>query len=175
MAIATTLTLPNQPADGSVVYVPLGGDGWRSPMSSYSVTIRVTGDASGGTNQITVSPDPQFVAIVSYVQVASPDSPNDPEDFLVSLNSGQETAQTGMQIPSVLPAGNNTNTAIWTPPLTLLDPPRGDPSIVAAMQNINTIDLELSFRLYNFRKGVAQRTPLGRLVAALPRPSITTL
>lgn len=48
MAQLESIILPNQPALGSVEYIPLGGDGWRSPQSAFLIDFQKTGDASGG-------------------------------------------------------------------------------------------------------------------------------
>lgn len=67
MSIAQTLALPDQPALGDVNLVPLGGDGFTAPHSSYHVnTFEVEGDATGGTVTQTIRMDPRYVSLISY-------------------------------------------------------------------------------------------------------------
>ena len=141
-------------------------------MSSYAVLVTLAGDASAGMSTITVTPDPQYDSIVSYVGAGVLGGTSDPLPMELEVDTGAETASIAMDVPlSQVTGSTATHSLLWTPPLLLLTGAPGPPSIVAKVANTNGDTQVLNLRMYNFRKGVAQRTPLSVLVAALPRAS----
>ena len=172
MAVTSEVTLPAQPAAGAVTYQPLGGDGFTAPLAAMTFNVQLTHDASGGSAEISVRPDPQWVSVLNYTQVgvigATVDTP-----VALTFDSGHETFTIPVNLPEALAGGSLvSNAALWTPPLVLLDVhPGADPVIKYSLTNTNGDTSIMNGRFYCFRKGVAQRVPLNVLVSALPRAS----
>lgn len=166
MSVSVTVALPTQPAAGSSVYQPLGGNGYTAPNSYYSVLTQLAGDASGGTNTITVTLDPRFECIVSLVQ---------------SFQTGGAAAvehetQLLQQLPTAAPhrarasgtgqfegALSDTSVFSWSPPL-IIDPL----SVIARTENVDGDTHNALIWIYNFNKRASEVTPLNILLAALP-------
>ena len=68
MSVTEDSTLPNQPTDGFVEYLPLGGDGFRTPSMMCNVFSRATGDASAGTITVIIRIDPVFLWVPSWIE-----------------------------------------------------------------------------------------------------------
>ncbi len=171
MTVAETVTLPSQPASGSTTFLPLGGDGWTAPMSAYGVAINLAGDASGGNSTITLEFDPQYVSVLNYVSGGIVGSGVDLDVGLV-LRTGAENVTLSLLLPESLAGGIlASNTVLWTPPLLLLDPGLSGVNLQFSSVNVDGDSNFLNCRVYNFRRGVAQRTPLDKLIASMPRAS----
>lgn len=69
MSVSATVTLPAQPAQGALNYIPLGGDGRSAPLGCYFCRLEVDGDAGGGTAAVTINFDPRYTNLVAYVNV----------------------------------------------------------------------------------------------------------
>lgn len=169
MSVSESFTLPAQPTTGSSKYVPLAGNGYTAPQSAYAVAVQLSGDATGGSANITVRPDPQYASILSYASFSA-FATAAAVGQLYQIINGAETAASMIQGAFDVVGGLNPNQAsTWTPPLLVLDPPAEDPQLVFVMPNEDGVTFSLNLRLYNFRKGVQNVTPLPNLVAALPR------
>jgi len=126
VSVTVALTLPAQPAVGTVKYIPLGGDGYSAPFAAYALKgVRVSGDASSGFMSIEVTMDPRFCSLVSFItgqisQATSADADvelaiigqeyptvvfSDAVTAIASLISGTEIAHTFNPAPMVLPGG----------------------------------------------------------------------
>ena len=173
MSVSASLTLPSQPTAGGTKFVPLAGNGLTAPQSAYAVSIQLTGDASGGTATVTLRPDPQYATIVSYVGWSTFATASQ-TGLQLSIVNGDETVTVLEQPPHAGVGGTNPQQAlVWSPPLMVLDPPQDDPRLVLVVPNEDGATFSATFRLYNFRKGVQNVTPLPLLVAALPRSTNT--
>lgn len=138
-------------------------------MSSYGLSVTLTGDGSGGAATITVNCDPQYDSIVSYVGYGVVGGTANPQEVSFGISSAAESVSVALNVPLVQPGGGlGTHNAVWTPPLILL-PGGSTAQLNVISDNANTVVTALNARVYNFRRGVAQRTPLAVLVAALPR------
>ncbi len=97
MSVATAITLPVTPAAGSVVYTPLGGDGFSGPKGCYSVRdLQVVGDGSSGSASISVSMDSRYANVIAFATWASDEtqSIDKPVTWMVSLNSLESLVHT---------------------------------------------------------------------------------
>lgn len=178
MAVTTSVLLPNQPAAGSTIFVPYGGNGTQSPTSAYAVRIDSTGDASGGDQQVIITPDPQFTSVVSYmhavvigatanVPVRIGINPDDPANSNVFGNATYANVGLG--------ASSARAGIFYTPPPMLLvgrDHPveAGDqPQLHVTFANQNGREVRLYALIYNFLRDVAQTTPLNEIFSCLAR------
>jgi len=69
LSVSLVHQLPDQPAVGLVSLITLGGDGFESPRAAIQWRIDLASDASAGSNQISVTFDPVWTAVVNYVGV----------------------------------------------------------------------------------------------------------
>lgn len=168
MSVAETVALPAQPATGLTNYTPLGGNGFSAPQSSYNIQVTLACDASGGTNKITVTMDPQFTQLVSYVQTTIAGVAADTES---SRSVGFDTFdEIHDHRPCLLDAGTTAN-MLWKPPGVMLYQADStyDPKVVSTIENVDGDTHFLICRIYNFDKLARQHTPLSVLLANLPR------
>lgn len=174
--------MPAQPADGVTEYVALGGDGFVAPHSSHSCTINVTGDASGGSCEIKVSPDPRYVALLSYVSVKLQDVGADEnirqEIRVTSSGSSPESFLVSSVVPW-LPIGALTGAyanALWTPPAVLLSS-GADPLTTGPFYRLLCVNggaterYSVTLRFYNFDKRARELVPLPQILSTLVRSS----
>jgi len=169
VSVTEEVTLPAQPVSGQTKFVALAGNGWSAPQSAYAFQCTITGDASGGEAALTVRPDPQYAAIVSYSGMQSFNNAAAIGQLYRVVN-GVETVVAQISPGHEVYGGINPSSAsVWSPPLMVLDPPGDDPKIVLTMPNETGVTFAFCLRVYNFRKGVQNVTPLPVLVSALPR------
>lgn len=166
MSVSDTVVLPAQPAEGSSVYLPLGGgDGWTAPLSAYSVLHSLTMDASGGVASIATTFDARF------------------ENILVSL-AGLTTGVAGAQdfqeflIQDQPPAaghrarafGEGIQTGIsdecifnWAPPLILFQ----NRCVTTAPNTDNGILHQFAW-IFCFNIRVFEKVPLNIILGSIP-------
>ncbi len=165
MAVATTLTLPDQPATGLVTYVPLGGDGWTAPHSVFEVSVASAGAAGGGNNVVTINFDPRFQSIATYIRGTN-------DGASTTIEMAFELLQTHNQ-PSLSAFANaipvagvlgTVNLMTWCPP-----PIPGMRRARMTTTNVDGDDLLFQMYLYNFNINVLQRVPLNLILSSLPR------
>lgn len=170
MAVALVVALPDQPVGGTTEYVPLGGNGYDAPQSYYAVSITLAGDGSGGENQITITMDPQFMGMISFIQT------------LIDSVSADTASRRLLQITQsdairdnrllILNASSTTANRVWTPPAIILNAtPLLTPSIRSFVPNNTGDNHSVNLRVYNFKKDAHQRTPLRLIVSNLVRSS----
>jgi len=169
VAIAENLTLPAQPATGSVTYVTLGGDGYMAPFAAYSVSDwQVTADASGGRATYTLTMDDRFVGLMSYasftgIQGSTLDvgcrwrlrgTPGAPPVFRALTIDAITTNAVGAQLND-----------LFVPQPVLL--PGGQPAtLLFETDNVNGDSYFISTLIYLFNIDVRQKTPMGPLLWA---------
>ncbi len=165
MSVTSTVNLPAQPATGSVVYRPLGGNGFTAPQAVYYVyNHAIVSDASGGDAILIMGMDPQYQCVVDQLafQVQSQATSavyrfqvELPNDDYIMYNSGS----------SVLEGGVGRST--WIPqPLFNID--------TAALVTPNVDGSEtyqFSAIIYLFNKRAQEQVPLNVLLGSFPRSS----
>lgn len=70
MTASTEFILPAQPANGTTVFIPLGGRGLGSPLGYYQINANLDDAAGTGYNSIKCFLDDRYTAIVSHMGVA---------------------------------------------------------------------------------------------------------
>lgn len=171
MAVASTFTLPAQPAVGTLTYVPLGGNGFTAPHAAYAVqNFRLTGDVSGGSVKGTIVLDNRFCSLVSFVSFRIGQGTSADADYrlVVSSDAG------GVQIPQILEsdlltaisATVSTSTINHTSVLTpMMLPGAGNVgSIQLEFLNVDDDDYRISALIYVFDIRVRETTPMGPLL-----------
>lgn len=173
MAVSEDFTLPAQPTSGSVVFVPLGGDGFTAPRFAYMLNkVALTGDVSGGAATITARMDLRFVSLVSYVtgQIQQGTSADAEHRFTLSSDFVAEQVSQGdiTAISSTIAAFEIAKT--WFPAPVLL--PGGNLSasersrIIMKFLNVDDDVYEMAALIYCFDIRVREETPMGPLLWA---------
>ncbi len=166
-AVSAALVLPAQPAAGSLVYVPLGGDGQRAPKFAWALRVfQLSGDASGGAAQLTVTLDPRYTSLVSLVTWQIAQGAAADADFRVLLR--------GDTSPTVLDLGTQDSTVslvsafevgrTWNPTPIVLPGGNENAQIQAHFKNVDGDEYFLDALIYAFDIDVRQRTPMGPLL-----------
>jgi len=163
MSVEASVTLPEQPTNGSAAITALGGDGLRAPSSRTDVQVIATGDASAGTLSCVVEMDDRYTSLVDFAasRVALAAAAigfrlalsNTAEDLLVRFVQGN-FADVGALF-------TDSSTFLWLPPLFPLRTVAGSnfvPSLRVSVANTGVgKDLQLNLRVYNW-KNIAQET-----------------
>lgn len=175
MAVALVVDLPDQPAGGSAVEVPLAGNGYWSPHSETHVTAPLPGDASGGLQTITVSFDPRWTSIIAFCQLEI-DSLGAPRNVTLRTQMGPDMFDgivfnvQGLTSPGGIGALSPTT---WYPVPQFYNFSTGQtpPNIVLTKSNVDSEDVVMHLLVYNFKIDAAKRVPLQVLYSCLPRGS----
>jgi hypothetical protein len=171
MAIADSFTLPGQPALGSSVYTPLGGNGFSAPHSMYDITFQIVGDATGGNIVLAVVYDSRFTGMINWVCVTANSAAGDLG--CVNVISTAEPSGQGFQdaAPMLQASGLALGTTkLWQPPpVAFTSTPTFDPTITTTFANSNLKEFNLTMQIYNFAKRAREKTPMYQLAANLPR------
>lgn len=176
MAVTTEVTLPAQPASGSTLLHPLGGNGFHSPHSVYHGLVNSSGDASGGDHIVRVYLDNRYLSLVAtfeaLVQGMSADLVADL--FIVEETGSSIALRT---TAAYLPVGSLASDAVihWNPEPFLISANSANQSeIRLLMANTNGIDLTIRYHIYNFDKMARHRIPIEVLSRCLVRSSSVT-
>lgn len=168
------------PSD-SVVFIPLGGDGWSAPQSAYSVFLKGSGDASGGEFSIECAFDPQYTSLVQYMSFNA-NYGAATNDFAIRtalrVTKADEVAQKTWLYTedalnfSVYPSFGYND--VWEPPGILLSSNTNagfdlNPRMTLVAENDSSCNLVMSMRVLNFQKRAREEVPLNVLLSALPR------
>ena len=173
MAVAQTITLPAQPADGAVQYVPLGGDGFRAPFAAYSViNMEVDHDASGGACSQTIQMDMRYVSLVSFIRSGVDQGTPADADFRHNIvgSSVPEQARNGAAVAISGTVAGQTVTDQWDPTPVLLPGAISDvsnlPRVSTKWLNVNGDTSKCNAVIYLFNIRVRELTPMGPLLWA---------
>ncbi len=170
-AVTTTLTLPGQPAAGTVEYVPLGGDGFYSPIAAYSLAnIGATGAVGGGALTVRVNMDTRYCSLISYVSIGLVQAT--PADVEVRFT----IADTKARVPRLVEQGDvtfvdsdisvATIAKTWNPPATVLPGGTIAPFVQLVVVNIDADIMNLDALIYLFNVRARELTPMGPLLWA---------
>lgn len=167
MAVASSVTLPAQPAAGFVTYIPLGGDGWVAPQSMFEVLVQLASDASGGNSVTTIVRDDRFESVITRAETII-SSAAAAADVQFELNTGI----TG-RIPAISQSLNHRTALTGSSHKSWDLPPIFEfRNLVCRTDNVDATEVvNLRCWVYNFRISASQRTPLPILLASLPRSS----
>jgi len=166
MAVAVSDTLPAQPANGSSVYRPLGGDGWTAPHAEYSVLTQLTGDATAGASIASLVLDTRFMNIVAVMELLLTGAASVRECELEVISDRptgarhRVRAQGAMVFISTLGADNLFS---WNPPLVV-----DAEELSWTCLNVDTAVSNCRCRIYCFQKRALEEVPLNVLLASLP-------
>lgn len=175
MSVSSTVQLPNNPDSGAVDLVPLGGDGFSSPISLYIVKVDLDSDAGGGNNRITIRFDVRYTSIVSYASLQITSGAAAIGARLEIRTNGDENVAIQQELPVVSVSGSNTtNAMLWTPPALMVSAAHSatetDPPVLrGTIDNTDTESQILTARIYNFDKRARELAPLHVLLASLTR------
>ncbi len=162
MSVNESLTLPNQPTQGSVVIRPLGGDGYTSPQSYYIASHQVDSDASGGTVTNNIVTDPQFQSVIAVANVSMISGA---ADRLVAIGMFTEESAVRLEVIANMVLDSDVGQHLLYSPAPLFPCPR----IRCVVDNVDTEETTLKLVVYNFKRDAFQKVPLSVLLDSLPR------
>lgn len=175
MSVTVNLTLPAQPVAGLVSLIDLGGDGIISPRSALQFRVQSDGDASAGTNIITITMDPSYTAVVNYLGVTGIGALSQAVRF--ALRPGPEAADNIVNVGLATDGGLGlAMTAAWVPPAIVLqakDSPIDEtlPGVQFLVVNTDDEDWVFKGQLYIYDKSAVFDTGVEKLLAPLTRSS----
>ncbi len=171
-SVTETVVMPAQPATGTVIRIPLGGNGYHAPIAAYEVSgFAVTGDASSGSLQAQINMDPRYTALCSFVTMSIQQGTSADADvsFLMSGSAGFVPTQADQgpvtAVASLVDAGEIRKT--WTPTPVIM--PGGNNANAHVRVNVLNVDgdvLGLSALFYIFNIRARELTPMGPLLWA---------
>ncbi len=160
MAITDETTLPAQPASGTTVLVPLGGNGFTAPKSLFYVTVNLTGDATGGLLSIDVKRDERFEQLVDFMVIQ-----NAGGAVVYRMDLFRDLGSRALVI-GTSNADTTISTGMWSPP-ALIDPH----SYRLSTANVDGVQVKLKMAIYNFDVRASELVPLELLLASVRRSS----
>lgn len=171
MAVLTQVQLPDQPSDGSVVYTPLGGNGFQAPHSMFDFSVQATGDASGGNVVLQLFMDPRFVSLVNWVSgTGNPATGDIGNAMSLTTNEGS-----GVGISDYSPATQAAALSVgaaktWQPPcVPVTNNPVFTPVLSCTFTNSNGREFNFTGQILLFDKRARETTPLFQMAANLVR------
>ncbi len=167
MSVAETLDLPAQPVTGKVIHGPMGGNGMTSPLARYEIDAQLVMDASGGTWRISVNMDPQYLNVVSVMQLEQ-DIASDTTAFAmdIKLRASDFIFRVGGDL---LQLNTGSASRMWTPP-PMIDPV----TIDFRLNNIDGDTGRLTATVYLFKKGAQHVVPIEKIMQCLVRTTAVT-
>ncbi len=171
VSVNIALQLPDTPTDGTLERIPLGGDGFYAPTAAYAVTnVGVTGDGGGGTSRVTITMDPRFCALVSYMTFGIQQAISQDVAYRMIISDAK------FRIPSILDQGVEATigTTIsaqsiaftWEPVPVVLPGGPVLPIIQSTVLNLADDVHDLSAMIYLFNIRAREMTPMGPLLWA---------
>lgn len=118
MAVSITLNVPDQPAQGGLEFLPLGGDGKTAPLGCYLLDAQIDGDASAGNAGININLDPRYTNLVAFINFQADSTTAGPEFILQLRQTGTGSTVTGPRIVGTAPqvALSGIASFLWYPP-----------------------------------------------------------
>ncbi len=167
MSVLQEITLPAQPAAGTLQYIPLGGDGWGSPQSAFFLNMVITGDATGGFTRWRINRDPRFEHILQFMSIESTSATAIAYNFDIFRGAHAPTGvgvhQVGTTAHSAV-SGNVLANQMWTPP-PIIDPIKFE----CKVNNVDTQEDKFKILVYNFNIRASELVPINIMLASLPR------
>ncbi len=161
MAVSLAVNLTDQPPDGKIEYLPLGGDGYTSPHSLYSVDVSLSQDVSGGVAAIVISRDERFEHLITLMGSFNSNTSAVATQFDVTAGESSGPFFISNALPVLTPGG--TQTALWTPP-PIINPI----TMALRVANVDGFAFTLTMLVFNFRIDASKRIPLPVLLSSLP-------
>lgn len=166
MTVSSTVTLPNQPTDGLVEFVPLGGDGYLAPLAQYIVSeFKVDGDVSGGSSQLFLNMDPQYQGLVQLISFRMDGATAD-VDMVCSIttkNLGFSDTWSGVLLDKTIAGITNVRGSYAPAPLFDFG------QVNCVVPNVDGDDLTLGLIINCFARDASRKVPMGILLSSLPR------
>ena len=160
-------------------YVPLGGDGMRSPQSAYDVKVRVNDDTQTGYIEAQIGFDPTFCQVLSWVSIQRGTTEADGDTVLCRLAQGPDSADSLIAAKTMTPTApsGSYHVATWLPPAKLLFPTSrseatpsqiDDPYLsVRVPAGPQTTNIIMWARIFNFRKEARDQVPIEMIFQCL--------
>lgn len=166
MTVTTSVTLPAQPAAGSVSFLPLGGNGWLAPQSMFMVDIQLTGDVSGGVSQLDIFRDERFEMLIDFMMVQSDAAAVIEYRFDIFRQVQNRVMNCGSTVEDPVDA---QSVRIFSPP-AVIDPD----SLRVSVANVDGDVTKFKAMIYNFNIRASERVPLDILLASVRKSSSVT-
>lgn len=168
MSVSETTSIPiAQPASGSVLFQPMGGDGWTSPQGRYEIDISLAMNVSGGTWRIAVQLDPQYMNLVALMQLET-DQASDTIPFAMDMKLKAST-NIFRVAGDLLQLDSASCSRLWSVP-----PAIDVKDIDFRLDNTDTFTGRATATIYVFRKGAQHIIPIDKIFQCLVRAGSVT-
>lgn len=171
MAVTLTVNLPDIPALGQSVYLPLGGDGTTAPMGCYVGEYVLAGDVSGGSASIVVNMDPRYTNLVAFIDGRAL-SAAAATDFYMEIAPNQDaTPANGPRVsivgtmPHVAFIASGQADFLWYPPPMYY---QQEGSIRLIVPNVDSETYSITMECYVFVADIRRLTPIPWLMQSVP-------
>lgn len=166
-SVTETLTLPAQPATGSVFRIPLGGDGFTAPIAAYSIKgFNLVGDAGGNNVEQIVIMDDRFCSLISWVTLRNVQATELDADVILKVSGSQTPAQMFHELVVASAVAISTTTIVKTfIPTPFVLP--GGPAVgnfSTRVLNVLADVVSVDALIYLFDITVREKTPMGPLL-----------
>lgn len=154
MALTEDVQLPAQPSSGQTKYIPLGGDGFRSPSQLVRYNSIVTGDASGGNLTQVVRMPIAWTAVIAWVRLLQDDVSAVIMDAEVIPDGGMG-GSFNLSANNVSALGTFHSVMTWVPPPIILvrdDGATTPPTLTCVKANVDTENFRLNAEIYLYDK-----------------------
>lgn len=167
MAVIDQIQLPLQPASGTTIFGPLGGNGYTSPLGRYEVDATLVMDGTTGAWRIAMHMDLQYMSLVSIAQMET----NEPSDTIAfAIDIKQRAATNIYRVAGDMKQLDSASANVqWCPP-PIIDPVTVD----FRMLNTDTFTGRATCTIYLFKKGAQHIVPVFELMKCLIRAGSVT-
>ena len=152
MVVSTDVRLPAQPADGFAEYIPLGGDGFRTPFQLCNAYVQSTGDATGGNHFLTIRIDPVYTWVLDWIEIIN----NSALGNAATLTLNVSPRESGLFNQSQIFTLDDLQPALITPAPMILeiidDSQVTAPRFSITAPNVDADELRMSIQMYAFDK-----------------------
>ncbi len=126
-------------------------------MSLTAVEIDSLADVSGGANSITVNFDPRYVSLVDYIMTVVSSAADVPVVNYAINQTGCDVYQEVVSAP--IGTSSLAISTIRPPGMLVHVTPDFTANAVVVIDNVDTEDLRLNMRIYNFNREMIHRIP----------------
>jgi len=163
----TVITLPQQPANGTVTFEAMGGNGLTAPKGAYFIrNVQATADNSGvGANGVEVRMDPTYTYLIqdssAFLSQTTPAN-----QHFVWLHTGLGVPSQGRRLLANVTSVQITAATLadfWSPPASINRPP-GTFSVLTRSLGTDIFTFNMTIFLFDIR--AREQVPYGDLIAA---------
>lgn len=172
VSVNSSVTLPAEPTNGTLVFTPLGGDGFASPRAMYQLSnFAITGDVSGGSISLDVVMDSRYCTMIAYATMLYSGTGTDPLPILWRLQEAGVGGRSPLRLRQVsadvitADTGGARVNDMWVPP-AFVDGASSGLTLTISTDNQDAGILQMFASIFIFDINARQRVPFELLVRA---------